>query len=257
MAEHRCDTSKTQVVRYNTTQIQVTDLTLVEKTSHTLAYNPVVHVRVWWFVETLKITQHALLGNSGRVNSLAFCLASLKSLGCFYFRCVLSSQWKAVTVNLWILHCQFQRHFWRPVVRMHLATSNNLLLVLQDPQNTFFSLSQTRDLLVSKKWRKDTFFHAPSPFPSTFRDTATVVAFVLFVLFVLFHNSMFSFHCYTQHKATPTQKSTSRDFLHKRLQRAFTCANQLHWTAQYTCQAHSVSFSVKNSTINIKMINQS
>ena len=48
-----------------------------------------------------------LLGGSGGVvNSLDFCLASLKSLGCFYFLCVLSSQWKAVTVNLWILHCQ-------------------------------------------------------------------------------------------------------------------------------------------------------
>ena len=48
-----------------------------------------------------------VLGNSGGVvNSLDFCPASLKSLGCFYFRCVLSSQWKAVTVNLRILHCQ-------------------------------------------------------------------------------------------------------------------------------------------------------
>ena len=48
-----------------------------------------------------------LLGDSGGVvNSLDFCPASLKSLGCFNFRCVLSSQWKAVTVNLRILHCQ-------------------------------------------------------------------------------------------------------------------------------------------------------
>ena len=48
-----------------------------------------------------------LSGDSGGVvNSLDFCPASLKSLGCFYFRCVLSSQWKAVTVNLRILHCQ-------------------------------------------------------------------------------------------------------------------------------------------------------
>ena len=39
-----------------------------------------------------------LLGDSGRVvNSLEFCPASLKSLGCFYFRCILSSQWKAVS----------------------------------------------------------------------------------------------------------------------------------------------------------------
>ena len=48
-----------------------------------------------------------LLGDlGGVVNSLDFCLASLKSLGCFCFRCVLCSQWKAVTVNLRILHCQ-------------------------------------------------------------------------------------------------------------------------------------------------------
>ena len=72
-----------------------------------------------------------LLGGSGRVvNSLDFCLALLKSLGCFYFQCILSSQWKVVTVNLRILHCQLWRYFWRPIVRMCLATSNNLLLVL-------------------------------------------------------------------------------------------------------------------------------
>ena len=35
-----------------------------------------------------------ILGDSGGVvNSLDFCPASLKSLGCFYFRCVLSSLW--------------------------------------------------------------------------------------------------------------------------------------------------------------------
>ena len=34
-----------------------------------------------------------VLGGSGRVvNSLDFCSASLKSLGCFYFQCILSSQ---------------------------------------------------------------------------------------------------------------------------------------------------------------------
>ena len=53
------------------------------------------------------VRESVLLGNSGRVvNSLDFCPASLKSLGCFYFRCILSSQWKAVTVKLRILHCQ-------------------------------------------------------------------------------------------------------------------------------------------------------
>ena len=53
------------------------------------------------------LVRMGVLGDSGGVvNSLHFCLASLKTLGCFYFRCVLSSQWKAVTVNLRILHCQ-------------------------------------------------------------------------------------------------------------------------------------------------------
>ena len=33
------------------------------------------------------------------VNSLDFCPALLKSLVCFYFRCIRSSQWKEVTVN--------------------------------------------------------------------------------------------------------------------------------------------------------------
>ena len=52
--------------------------------------------------------ESTLLGGSGGVvNSLDFCPASLKSLGFFYFRCVLSPQRKAVTANLRILHCQF------------------------------------------------------------------------------------------------------------------------------------------------------
>ena len=78
-----------------------------------------------------KRNESCVLGDSGRFgNSLDFCQASLKSLGCFYFRCVLSLQWKAVTVNLRISRCQLSRHFWRPVVMMCLAISNNLLLML-------------------------------------------------------------------------------------------------------------------------------
>ena len=56
-----------------------------------------LHPQAWTYI----------LGDSGGVvNSLDFCPASLKSLGCFYFRCILSSQWKAVTVNFRILYCQ-------------------------------------------------------------------------------------------------------------------------------------------------------
>ena len=37
-------------------------------------------------------------GSGGVVNSLDFYPASLKSLGYFYFRCVLSSQWNGATL---------------------------------------------------------------------------------------------------------------------------------------------------------------
>ena len=147
----------------------------------------------------------ALLGGSGGVvNSLDFFLASLKSLGCFYFRCVLSSQWKAVTVNLRILHCQLYTHFWRPVVRMCLATSNNLLLVLEDaPKRTFPTKSRS-----SGQPKNDTkallLFFTIHPLSPVFFATTSVLAFVLL------RNSRFNFRCYTQREATPTQKSARK-----------------------------------------------
>ena len=73
--------------------------------------------------------------------------------------------------------------------------------------------------------------------------TATILAFVLL------RNSRFNFHCYTQREATPTQKLawkcavTSRDFLRKRLQSAFTLANQLRWIAQYKPSHHNITCS--------------
>ena len=95
------------------------------------------------------------------------------------------------------------------------------------PQNAFFL--QTRDLLVSQKMMQGHFFFTLHSLSMVIFATATVLAFVLL------HDSRFNFHCYTQCEATPTQKlaqkcaATSRDFLRKRLQRAFTRANQLHW----------------------------
>ena len=52
-------------------------------------------------VEAVAFMQYNYIGGSGAaVNSLDFYLASLKSLGRFYLRCVrTSSQWKAETVN--------------------------------------------------------------------------------------------------------------------------------------------------------------
>ena len=101
-----------------------------------------------FFVVTLEL----LLGDSGGVvNSLDFCPASLKSLGCFYFRCVLSSQWKAVTVT------EFA-NFTLPTLkafleaRSHNVSGNKQYLVARAigcPKTHFFL--RTRDLLVSQK----------------------------------------------------------------------------------------------------------
>ena len=72
------------------------------------------------------------------------------------------------------------------------------------PQNAFFL--QTHDLLVSQRH----FFPTLHPFSMVIFATATVLALVLL------HDSRFNFHCYTQHEATPTQKSASCNFLCER-----------------------------------------
>ena len=72
-------------------------------------------------------TEVLLGGSGGVVNSLDFCPASLKSLGRFFFWCVLSSQWEAVTANFTL---PTLKAFLEAHSQMCLATSNNLLLVL-------------------------------------------------------------------------------------------------------------------------------
>ena len=123
------------------------------------------------------------------------------------------------------------------------------------PKNAF-SL-RTRNLLVSQKTTQRHFIFTLHPLSTVIFATATVLAFVLL------RNSSFNFHCYTQHEATPTQKSarkctaTSRDFFAERLQSAFTLANQLRWIAQYTiinhtlthCQIHYILSSTTHSHI--------
>ena len=100
------------------------------------------------------------------------------------------------------------------------------------PQNAFFLW--TRDLLIRSKMMQRHFLFTLHPLSTVIFATATVLAFVLLC------NSNFNFHCYTQREATPTQKSarkctaTSCDILRKRLQSAFTLANQLRWIAQYS-----------------------
>ena len=77
------------------------------------------------------------------------------------------------------------------------------------------------------------FFSTLHPLSTVIFATTTVLAFVLL------RNSRSNFHCYTQREAMPTQKlarkcaATSRDCLCKRLQSAFTLANQLCWIAQW------------------------
>ena len=99
------------------------------------------------------------------------------------------------------------------------------------PQNAFFL--RTRNLLASQKMMQRHFFSTLHPLSMVIFATATVLAFVLL------RDSRFNFHCYTQREATPTQKSAQKctatfcDFLRKRLQSAFTLANQLCWIAQY------------------------
>ena len=96
------------------------------------------------------------------------------------------------------------------------------------PQHTFFS--RTRDLLVSRKMMQTLFFHplSPFPFPGNFCNYNSGGIY-----------TRFSFHCYIQCEATPTQKSARKWrsdlswLLAWKIKRAFTCANQLHWTAWY------------------------
>ena len=94
---------------------------------------------------------------------------------------------------------------------MCLAISNNLLLVLEDAPKHIFS-PNSRSSGQPKNDAK-TLFSTLHPLSMVIFATATVLAFVLL------RDSMFNFHCYTQHEATLTQKSaqkclaTTPDFL--------------------------------------------
>ena len=121
---------------------------------------------------------------------------------------------------------------------MCLEISNNLLLDLCDAPKCIFFYELT--IFWAAKQRCKDSFSTLNPLSMVIFATATVLACVLLC------NSRFNFHCYTQREATPTQKlarkcaAPSRDFLHKRLQCAFTLANQLHWITQYLGTATAV-----------------
>ena len=85
---------------------------------------------------------------------------------------------------------------------MCLATSTNLLLVLQDASKHIFF--HEISIFVIQKTTQRHFFSTLHPLSLVIFATATVVAFVLL------SNSRFNFQCYTQREATPTQKSAQK-----------------------------------------------
>ena len=85
---------------------------------------------------------------------------------------------------------------------MCLEISNNLLLMLWDAQKRIFS-TNSRSSGQSKNDKK-TLFSSVDPLSPVLFAAATVVAVVFL------RSSRFSFHCYTQCEATPTQKSAQK-----------------------------------------------
>jgi len=71
------------------------------------------------------------------------------------------------------------------------------------PQNAF--LPRTCDLLISRKTMQRHFFP-----PSIHPLSPVIFAAATVLSFVLLRSSRFSFHCYTQREATPTQKSARK-----------------------------------------------
>ena len=136
------------------------------------------------------ITRAILVGSGGVVNSLDFCPASLKSLGCFYFRCVYTF------FTMEGGDSEFA-NFTLPTLKtfFEAITCCSCYRMPQNELAIFWS---------AKKRRKDTFFPTLHPLSPVIFATATVLAFVLL------RSSMFNFHCYTQREATPTQKSARK-----------------------------------------------
>ena len=74
---------------------------------------------------------------------------------------------------------------------------------------------------------KTLFFHPPSLFPGNFCNCNSGG-----IIYTVWTN--------TSEIGPEVTAATFHNFLHKRLQRAFTCANQLHWTAQEEIKSESL-----------------
>ena len=111
-------------------------------------------------------------GSGGIVNSLDFYPASLKSLGCFYFRCVLfftikggDSEFEKFTlpISKAFLETRNQNVFWQQAI--------TCCSCYRMPQNAFFfffSLTKSRSSDQPKNDTKTLFFHPPPLFPGNF-----------------------------------------------------------------------------------------
>ena len=95
----------------------------------------------------------------------------------------------------------------------------------------------TRDLLVSRKTMQRQFLSTLHPLSLVIFTTATLrQQWWHLYCFAILGSASVVIHSVKQHLLRNQPRSdaaTSCDFLHERFQRAFTYANQLHWTAQY------------------------
>ena len=125
---------------------------------------------------------------------------------------------------------------------MCLATSNNLLLVLQEAQNCIFSTYSW----FSGQLKNDikTLFSTLHHLSHVIFATATVAAFDCFTILGSTSIVIRRVKQCLLRNWSGSDAATSCDFLRKRLQRAFTCANQLCWTAQQCCHLEFTDFRV-------------
>ena len=139
----------------------------------------------------------------------------------------------------------------RHIVRMCLATSSNLLLMLQDAPNRIFPHSCFSG--QPKNYVK-TLFHPPSPFPCNFcncNSGGICTAWQFWVKLLLLYTAWTNTYWEISPEVTA---ATFCNFLRKRLWRAFTHANQLYWTTQYTNMCVCVCVNVHvNACVNVRV----
>ena len=107
-------------------------------------------------------------------------------------------------------------------MRMCLATSNNLLLVLQDAPKRIFSPTNSRSSVQPDMTQRHFFFHPPSPFHGNFCNCNSGGHLYCFAIL---GSSGIVIHSVQQRLLRNRPGSalrTSRDILRERLQRAFT-----------------------------------